>query len=163
MAETIDLPNLVYSCPECRGEMHPQRAGRGGGWGGHGLCILYVCDACQHQLLMESDQSYFWTLFSGVLLLLVGFALAATFSVAPGLIFIIIGCGGLWKGFTSQSRLSVLGTQQDVSPKSVEIEENIFLTKEERTFANIGQRYVVLGVYGVLVVLAVLVVWELIA
>lgn len=167
MIEFIELPQVVRACPECQGEMRAERATLGGGWGGHGVRILYACDSCGNRILRESDRSYSLAIFCGGALLLVGIPLAL-FLAAPsnivfGVIVALLGSGGVWIGLTAGNEAPVLYIENDKAPRKSEIEDNLFLSEEEAAWNKKIERILTWAIFGVLVLLIITGFWELTA
>lgn len=151
MTKTIKLPKRYRACPKCGSSMKAIRATRGGGWSGTGLRFLYSCEDCDHQALLETEQSRSMTYLASGLLIAAGLAMlfASTFPGGPvlGLLSLLLGGVSLWlNGQTSRTYRRVAG--KTAPQMQTKIEEDIFLNEAEKTRHHVMQRYGSILIYG---------------
>ncbi|NVJ92365.1 MAG: hypothetical protein HWE34_11945 [Methylocystaceae bacterium] len=160
MTDMIKLPQLETVCPKCHQTMKPTRATRGGGWGGNGLRFLYVCEGCDHKVLLENEATRSIIAIAALVLIGVGLVGGIMMSPPSNVLFAVVfgglGAAFFWAYYSGKRKYPVDQAHQASEPTSVDIEQDIFLSEEEQAHHKRMERQVTWFIWLVLAGVALL-------
>ncbi|WP_319530499.1 hypothetical protein [uncultured Cohaesibacter sp.] len=166
MSEAVRLPKEIRRCPNCaKDDFIARRATRGGGWGGQGIRALFECDSCGHKELLEGSSDRISQAISSALLLLLGlftcWVMDPPGNLIVGLFLIALGGYTLFDSlFGRMRKMPVVGKRKG-ERLTVALEDEIFLTPEDKASARKRGRVISVVVLVALLLSVAFILWDL--
>ena len=164
MERTGRLSSETRRCPRCRdAAMRATRMGLGGGWSKTGVRFVFSCAGCGHETVLENRRTRRLTAIAGGVLVIASVGLVLAIGAVVAILFGLLGIGAIIVSLAPERRYPVTGHLPEDQIGSVEIEDFLYLSDDEKARGGKWQTRGQAAIYAVLALTAAWLAWSFIS